>query len=250
MGPCAPPSCGPTCSVEGGARALYTSNSAKLTVAGNDIDFVRDLNFSQNTLLGEVFVAGRLAPWGAFTYTFMIPREDRGNGVLTADLRVGNTLFPIGSQAAVKATLTVHRWEAEAYPVVGCNYRVGGLLLGELLVQHFRVETATAEDSKTYSRFLMGIGGVGEFAPASNIFGKLKAAWVFLDDQNGVYLDGEGKFFPDFGSGGCGAGGGVFSSCRPYVGAGYRWRYSEWSKNDYTLTTSIHGPYAELGVIF
>jgi hypothetical protein len=221
-------------------------------VAGNDIDFVRDLNLLQNTLLGEVFVAGRLAPWGAFTYTFMIPSEDRGNGILTADLHVGSTIFPIGSQAQLKTTLTVHRWEAEAYPVVGCNYRAGGLLVGELLVEHIRVETAVAEDSKTYSRFLMGLGAVGEFAPANNIFGRLKAAWMFLDDQNGVYLDAEGKFFPDFNTGGsCGAGGGgLCSSCRCYVGAGYRWRYSEWSKNDYTLTTSIHGPYAELGVIF
>jgi hypothetical protein len=254
MGPCGPSRGGMQLSVEGGGRVFYTSNSVKRTFQGASIDFVRDLNFSQNTTLGEVFVAGRLSPRFAFTYTFMIPRDDRGNGVLPSPFRVGNTTFDTGERVTVKTTTTVHRWEGELYPIVGCNVRIGGLLVGELLVEHIRAESALAEDSKNYSRFLLGVGGVGELAMAPNVFGRVKAAWMFLDNQNGVYLDGEGKYFPkfDFGGGGCGSGGGLAAGARPYVGAGYRWRYSEWSKdggND-KLTVSIHGPYAELGVIF
>jgi hypothetical protein len=243
--------CGSKFSVEGGGRVLYTSNSIERTFRGQEIDLVRDLNFSQGTALGEVYAAVRLCPMLAATYTFMFPLEDRGNGLLPGDFRVGSTTFTIGERVAIKTTTTVHRWEGEVYPVIGCNYRLGGLLLGELLVHRIRLEAANVEDSETFSKFLMGVGGVGEFAPASNVFARVKAAYMFLEDQNGIYLDGEGKFFPDF-STGCGPGGSMASGARPYVGAGYRWRYSEWSKNDghSKLTVSIHGPYAEVGVIF
>lgn len=249
--PCPPMGCEKQFSLEGGGRVFYTSNSAQWTHAGAKVDLVRDLNFSQNTTLGELYVAGRLCPWLAVTYNFMIPRDDRGNGVLPGTLTIGNTIFAAGEQVSVKSTTTIHRWEGELYPIVGCNVRLGALVLGELLVQRLRVESALAEDSESWSRFLMGVGGVAELGMAKNVFGRIKAAWMFLDDQNGVYLDGEGKYFPELGSG-CGPGGGMLGGWRPYGGVGYRWRYSEWSKSDGNnkLTVSIHGPYAEVGVIF
>lgn len=249
MGPFLPKQGCTTFSVEGGGRLFYTSNSAKLTREGT-IDFVRDLHFSQNTVVGEVYAGVRISPTLAFTYTFMIPRDDNGNGILPADLIVDNTLFPAGEQVALKTTTTLHRWEGEVYPIVGCNYRGGGLLFGELLVERLRVEDGQQSDSEEYSRFLMGIGGVAEFAPADSVFARVKAAYTFLENQNGVYIDGEGKYFPEL-DGGCGSGG-MPSGIRPYVAAGYRYRYAEWTRNEGNtkLEITIHGPYAEAGVIF
>lgn len=266
--PCPPPACGPapmpfamgpcfpqkSCtkfSFEGGGRLFYTSNAVKLTHNNQaTIDFVRDLNFSQNTLVGEVFGAVRICPTLAFTYTFMIPRDDEGNGLLPANLVVDNTVFAAGQLIAAKTTTSLHRWEGEAYPIIGCNYRVGGLLFAELLIERLRVEDGIQSDSEEYSEFLMGIGGVAEYAPADNVYARVKAAYTFLQNQNGFYLDGEGKFFPEFNKG-CGPTS-MPSGMRPYVGAGYRYRYAEWSRNEGNdkLEITIHGPYAEVGVIF
>jgi hypothetical protein len=241
-----------TFSLEGGARAFYTNNSVILNRdnQGGSLDFVRDLNFSQGTIVGEVYAAVRMSPKLAATYTFMIPRQDNGHGTLPIDVVVDNTTFIAGSQVAAKSVTTIHRWEGEAYPVFGCNYRLGGLLFGELIIQRFRMNDAQQEDSEEYSEFLMGVGGVAEYAPADNVFARVKAAYTFLGNQNGVFVDGEGKFFPDLSSG-CGTGG-VPSGVKPYVGGGYRYRYSEWKRNESndTLQATIHGPYAEVGVIF
>jgi hypothetical protein len=245
--------------VEGGGRILYTCNAAKLTRQGTEtldgigngtIDFVRDLNFSQSTLVGEVYAGVRICPTLAFTYTFMIPREDEGNGTLPADLIVDNTRFNAGQRVAVKSTTTLHRWEGEVYPIVGCNYRAGGLLFGELLVERLRVEDGQQSDSEVFSEFLMGVGGVAEFSPAESVYARVKGAYTFLQDQNGFYIDGEGKFFPEM-NGGCGSGG-MPSGIRPYVSAGYRYRYAEWSRNEghVKLEVTIHGPYVGAGVIF
>ncbi len=259
MGPCLPKQSCKMCSVEGGGRILYTCNSVKLTregeptldgIGNGTIDFVRDLHFNQSTPVGEVYAGVRICPTLAFTYTFMIPREDDGHGRLDADLVVDNTRFAAGSQVALKSTTTVHRWEGEVYPIIGCNYRAGGLLFGELLVQRLRVEDGQQSDSEVFSEFLMGIGGVAELAPADNVYARVKAAYTFLQNQNGVYIDGEGKYFPDL-NGGCGSRG-VPSGIRPYVSAGYRFRYAEWSRDEghVKLEVTIHGPYVGAGVIF
>jgi len=257
MGPCFPQQSCTTFSVEGGGRVLYTTNSAKITrendaagTGGGIIDLVRDLNFSQSTLVGEVYAGVRMCPTLAFTYTFTIPREDDGHGRLNANITIGNTTFTQGTQVAVKSLTTLHRWEGEVYPIIGCNYRAGGLLLGELLVQRFRFEDGAASDSKVYSEFLMGVGGVVEIAPTENAYARVKAAYTFLQNHYGYYIDGEGKFFPELKSG-CGSGG-MPSGVRPYVSAGYRYRYAEWSRHDPNVKfeTSFHGPYVGGGVIF
>ena len=251
-GPCFPMKSCKTFSLEGGARAFYTNNSVILNRdnQGGSLDFVRDLNFSQGTIVGEVYAAVRMSPKLAATYTFMIPRQDNGHGTLPIAVVVDNTTFTAGTQVAAKSVTSMHRWEGEAYPIFGCNYRLGGLLFGELIIQRLRMKDALQEDSEEYSEFLMGVGGVAEYAPADNVFARVKAAYTFLGNQNGVYVDGEGKFFPDLSSG-CGTGG-VPSGVKPYVGGGYRYRYSEWKRNESndTLQVTIHGPYAEVGVIF
>jgi hypothetical protein len=229
--------------VEGGARGIYATNSASLHIdRGGDIDFVRDLRFSESTLLGEVYAAVRSVPTLAVTYTFMIPREDRGNGVLPAPLIAGRTLFNPGERVSIKYELTIHRWEGEVYPVFGWNYRLGGWVLAELLVSHLRVENQQGvSDSENSSEFIMGVGGVGEVSPSSNVFARFKGAYTFLQNHSGVYLEGEGKFFPQFGPG-----------MRPYVGAGYRYRYIDWSLDGGNRKWNItaHGPFAEVGIIF
>lgn len=252
MGPCFPGQSCTTLSVEGGGRLLYASNgSVKLTIqgaGGGTIDFVRDLNFSQSLLLGEVYAGVRISPTLAFTYTFMIPREDDGHGVLNAGITIDNTVFAAGTPVAVKSLTTVHRWEGEVYPIVGCNYRVGGLLLGELFVQRFRFTSGAASDSQVFNEFLMGVGGVAEVSPADGVYARVKGAYTFLQNHNGFYIDGEGKYFPEMKSG-CG---GVPSGVRPYVSAGYRFRYGEWTRNDgnLKLESTVHGPYVGAGVIF
>ena len=79
----------------------------------------------------------------AVTYTFLIPRDDEGHGILPANLIVDNTLFIAGNPVAIKTTTSRHRWEGEYYAILGCNYRAGGLLFGELLIERLRVEDGT-----------------------------------------------------------------------------------------------------------
>ena len=260
---CPPPACGPMSppflagpcmpvqdckgiNVEGGVRAFYTRNWAKLTrQIDGDVNFVKDLNFSENTLVGEVYGALRVAPTLALTYSFLIPREDHGWGTLPADLNVNGTIFTAGTQVTAKSTTSLHRFEGEYFLFVGPNYRAGGYLLGELWVERFSMESDVASDSKTRDEFLMGGGGSGEYAPSKGIFLKFKGAYTFLQKQTGIYLDGQGRFFPELNT--CGGNVGF----RPYVAAGYRYRAAEWVINEDTkFQTSIHGPYAEVGLIF
>lgn len=245
LGPCQPVQQCSTFSIEGGGRAFYTRNWFKLTQGTDpDINFVKDLNFSENTLVGEIFGAVRIVPSLAATYTFMLPREDHGYGVLPADLTVNGTLFPAGTHVTAKTTISLHRFEGEYFAVVGPNYRGGVYLLGELWFNQFSMTSDITSDSKIRNEFLMGIGGSGEFAPSRGTFVKIKAAYTFLEKQNGVFLDGQAKLFPDLN-------GGPGSGFRPYVAAGYRYRSSQWDLNENTkLQASIYGPYAEVGVIF
>ncbi|MBM3300554.1 MAG: hypothetical protein FJY85_11425 [Deltaproteobacteria bacterium] len=143
---------------------------------------------------------------------------------------------------SLRYELTVHRFEGELYPVVSNNYRVGGWLLGEILVQNLRVrDVQTQSDSVSTSDFIMGVGGVAEISPGTNMFARLKGAYTFLQNQTGVYLEGEGKFFPQFDGG-----------FRPYLGAGYRYRFMQWTLAEGNMKWNVyaHGPFAEFGIIF
>ena len=245
MRPCPPTNQYRSLAFEGGGRGYYSGNSLRiLWNGGPDIDFIRDLNFAQNTLVAEIYAALRVVPTLALTYSYMIPREDNGNGFLPVDFRVGNTIFPSGTVVRAKSNTSLHRLEGECFFVLGYNYRVGGLLLGEMWVENLRMESATASDSQETTEFLMGAGGTGEYGPGYGIFVKFKGAYTFLQKQNGMYLDFQGKFFPEFNNG-CG------SQIRLYVTGGYRFRSSEWVFNvDRKIQATSQGPYVELGVIF
>jgi hypothetical protein len=248
MRPCPPANQCRIFSFEGGGRGYYSGNSFRIIWNGGaDIDFIRDLNFSQNTLVAEVYAALRLVPTLALTYTYMIPRIDDGNGVLPVNFAVGKTIFPAGTAVTVKSTTSLNRWEGEYFFVVGSNHRVGGLLLGELWVENLQMEGLDVRglnqrDSQETQEFLMGAGGSGEYAPANGFFVKFKGAYTFLQKQNGWYFDCQGKFFPEFN---CGA------QMRLYLTGGYRYRSSEWLYNvDRKIQATTQGPYVELGVIF
>lgn len=245
--PCPPANPCRMFSFEGGGRGYYSGNSFRIIWnGGGDIDFIRDLNFSQNTLVAEIYAALRLVPTLALTYTYMIPRIDNGNGYLPVDFTIGKTVFPAGTPVTLKSTTSLNRLEGEYFFVVGYNSRVGGLLLGELWVENLLMEGpiggAGQRDSQETQEFLMGAGGSAEYAPANGFFVKGKAAYMFLQKQNGIYLDCQGKFFPELNCG---------SQMRLYLTGGYRYRSSEWVYNvDRKIQAASQGPYVELGVIF
>ena len=253
LGDCGAQSCGPGLGIEVGGRAYYTTNIVKWkNDQGADVDFIEDLHFSRNTLLGEIYGALRMPPWGALSYTFTFPRLDNGHGTLLGDLVIGQTLFPAGTQITAKIERTIHRWEGEYFIPVGCSLRVGPYLMGELFVQKLTVDDGTVSESRTFQEFIMGVGGSAEFAPAYNFFLKGKAAYTFLQNQSGVFVDVEGRFFPDLAS--CGVQG-MTGSLRPYLGAGYRLRQSTRFKeddreNNNRFELTIHGPYASVSVVF
>jgi hypothetical protein len=214
-----------------------------------DVDFIRDLHFSPGLLVGEIYGAFRMPPRLALSYTFMIPRVDDGWGILPVPLTIRDTVFPAGTQLATKSTFTLHRWEGEFFAATLDQFRVGPYLMGELLVDTMEVRGGGLSETTTFTEFLMGAGASGEFAPAYNVFVKGKAAYTFLQNQGGVYLDGEIRLFPDFDQDGLAGGPRGF---KPYVGVGYRLRVSTWnSTGSYTKTRlTSHGPYASVGVVF
>jgi len=250
---CAPPRCGPRFRFEGGGRVYYSTNYARIVNDDAvDLDFIEDLNFPRNTLHGEVYGAFRIPPRLALTYTFTIPRVDRGFGALPIDMIVGETLFAAGTQVEALSTVSLHRWEAEYFFKVGCKFRAGPLLLGELFVTTLKLEAGAVDDQEAYTEFIMGAGVTSEFAPAHNLFFKCKAAYTFLQNQGGVDVDGEAKFFPEFGRSGCNPYGSR-KRMRPYVGMGYRYKamtYHGQREGNQRTRISSHGPFASLGVIF
>jgi hypothetical protein len=249
MGPCVPDNTCKTINVEGGGRLLYiTTNEFKLKVDnGSDINLAKDLNFSCNNVVGEVYAAVRMPKFGALTYTFLIPRTDNGNGVLISDLDFNGRFYPVGTPVTSKLEISRHRWEAEYFLSVGCNSRVAGLLLGELWVRNFELEGPDASTNRWESTFLMGVGGTVEYAPANGFFLKGKGVFKFLQDQTGWYLEGAGRYFPEMNQG-CG---GMDLGFRPYGGVGFRWESSNWRINEnLKLQTSFYGPFAEVGVVF
>jgi len=89
MMPCPPQQPFPRFSYELGARAFYSTNEFKVKFDDNraDIDFIKDLNFARNLLLGEFYAALRLPPVFALTYSFSLPRPDSGYGVIVVERR-------------------------------------------------------------------------------------------------------------------------------------------------------------------
>jgi hypothetical protein len=251
MGPCMPTNDCNSFSLEGGARAYYPTLSTYLRNPNTgQTDLIRDLSFSPNYLLGEVYAALRVPPTFAFTYTFQIPRQDDGNGILPTNITVNGVQFLAGSHVAAQTLKSQHRFEGEYYFMNGCNYRVGPYVMGELFVHRLEMKDALVSTTHSNTWFVMGVGASGEFAPSKNVFGRLKAAYTFLNNQNGVYLDFEGKFFPEFMTS---CGGGMKSTVKPYVGVGYRYRNALWQTNtsaDLQIDTIVYGPHAEFGLIF
>ncbi|GEM_PF-880999 len=273
-GPAPPPLCGPmppalpfapcmpkpSCwnvAVEFGGRAYSTTNSLVTGDAtGLSMDWVRDLNLSQNTLVGEIYGGLRLPPSAAFMYTFQFPRLDSGFGALGHSLDVGSTNFPAGTFITLDTTRSLHRWELEYYPLIGCNYRFGPLLLAELLVNRLEVDgdldadgTLETNGSAEFVEFYLGAGGVGEYAPEPNLFFRAKAAVTFLNNSLGLFADAEARYSPQTDPVGCNQS--ALGGVRPFLGGGYRFRTVNVEPSDTEeVRFYTHGPYAELGLIF
>lgn len=236
--------------LELGGRAFYSMNHFFYNDDRlGEIDFVEDLNHLQDTVVGEIYGGLRLAPNFAFTYTYQFPREDYGHGVLPIDLTVGDIAFVAGSQVTSRVTWQSHRWEAEWYPMVGCDYRIGPYLMSDYWVTTLRLTDDQAQqDEETFQQFFLGVGGVAEYAAANILFFKAKAAYAFLNNSSGVFLDGIARYAPNTGEPGCGD---WLSSVRPFMGVGYRYRTSYISEDDeIDYNFYVHGPYAELGLVF
>ena len=245
QGPCLPVQPCRSFSLEEGCRGFYTGNSFRIIRnKGADIDFVRNLNFSQNTLVAEVYAALRIVPRFALTFSYMIPRDDTGHGILPEAFTVGPTTFPAGTLVTCKSSTFLCRLEGECFLAVGNNYRVGGLLLGELWGENLFMNSNFAWGYEYFEKSQMGVGGTGEYAPADGVFIKFKGAYTFLQNQDGLFLDCQGKLFP---KSVC-----YESQMRPYVAGGYRFRSFElWIVNeDKKIQATIQGPYVELGLIF
>ncbi len=263
MAMCSPPGCGPTFSFEAGGRAtLALSTIWHETEGSSKINFQRDLYFKDVLALGEVYAAVRIAPRIAFTYTFIIPTEDEDTGFITAPLQVGNVLFPANSIINWKTTTSVHRWEGEYFFLTGCNYRIGGYGLGELIVDDLRfTDTLGNQADRSDTKFLLGFGGSAEYGFSDNMFLRAKGAYTFLEDTTyGIYAEVSGRMFPDTNNGcqpqsACGSSD-LFSGWRPYGEIGYRYRVVEWDRGNNNqgqsqkLFTQFHGPFAALGAIF
>ena len=265
MGMCPPSDCGPTFSFEGGARAtLALSDIEYVTDNFNRVYFQRDLNFKDVLVVGEIYAAVRIAPRISFTYSFVLPSEDKDYGWVWGQMEVDNVVFGPASYVEWKTTTTAHRWEGEYFFLTGCNYRLGAYGLGELIVNDVRftgIAPATATAEKSYSKFLLGFGGSAEYAVSDDMFLKGKAAYTFLEDTNyGVYAEVCGRMFPQLDDGcqppsPCGSDS-LFSGWRPYGEVGYRYRVIEWDLGtnaqgqNRKLFTQFHGPYAAIGAIF
>lgn len=259
-GPMPPPMCGPmpvqapmgpepNIGLEIGGRAFYSLNHFYYhdDLRGS-LDIVDDLNHLADTLVGEIYGGIRLAPSLAFTYTYQFPREDFGYGELPLDLEIDDVVFAQGTRVTSRIERQAHRWELEWYPIVGCDYRVGPYMMADYYVTAFRVSDDAVRDEEIFEQFYLGLGGVAEYAAANILFLKVKAAATFLNESSGAYVDGIARYAPNTGEPGCGN---WLSSIRPFMGLGYRYRtvYQPEDDNvDYTF--SVHGPYAELGLVF
>lgn len=256
---CSPPGCDPEFYLEAGARALYVTGTAEYFWDGYlKTEFQRDLNFKDVLVLAEVYGGFRIAPRIAFTYSFIFPTDDEDVGFVTGRVRIGERDF---RETAVEwnTTTYLHKWEAEYFFLVGCNYRFGIYGLGELIVgdvEFTQVNNPANHADESYSKFLLGFGASGEYGVSKNIFLKLKAAYSFLDDTRySVYGDLSARMFPDLSNEcdprpGCGSES-IFSEVRPYGEIGYRFRRIEWYINeDEQFFVKLQGPYIGVGAIF
>ncbi len=256
---CAPSPCGPTqyCNNtwELGGRLIYLNNEMKIKYSDNraDLDFVRDLNFSPSYLTGEVYGALRFAPCFALTYTFRIPRQDGGWGILPSRFRFDGVDIPQGSTTNWKYTPYLIRQEAEYYFVTGCNFRAAGILGGEVLISDVKVDYTDPQGlsnslKRTKVWGIASVGGIGEFSPINQVFLRFKGLYNWVPGKAGGFtLDGDVRIFPELG----GQSYGGPSMFKAYVGAGYRYtnvQVGESENADWFIVQ--HGPYAELGVIF
>jgi hypothetical protein len=235
--------------LEIGGRAFYSLNHFYLNDdTTGSIDFVEDLNHLADTVVAEIYGGIRLAPNFAFSYTYQFPRDDYGYGTLPLDLTVGDVTFVAGTQVTSKVTWQSHRWEAEWYPIVGCDYRVGPYFMADYWVTSLKLSDAQVQDEEYYQQFFIGAGGVAEYAAANMLFFKVKAAATFLNDSSGALVDGIARYAPNTGEPGCGD---WLTSVRPFMGVGYRYRTAYTAYNDeIDYNFYVHGPYAELGLVF
>jgi hypothetical protein len=255
--PCGPAPCGQLCnnSWELGGRLIYLNNEAKIKFddTRQDIDFIRDLNFSPSYLTGEVYGAIRFAPCFALTYTFRIPRQDGGWGVLPSNFRFDGVTIPQGSTTNWKYTPYLIKQEAEYYITAGCNLRIGAVLGGEVLISDIKVDyidpqglSNSLKNTRVWG--IPSVGGIAEFSPINQVFLRFKGLYQFVPTRAGGFtLDGDVRIFPEFGGGSYGGP----SMFKLYVGAGYRYQnvqFAEHDNADYLLVQ--HGPYGEVGVIF
>ncbi len=256
MGPCFPQT---DCkwNYELGARAFYSTNYFKIVFDDGraNIDFVRDLNFARNLVIGEFYGALRLSPNFALTYTGSIPRPDSGYGIIPSRLNMGGAIIPAGSSTYWQINPFNIRQDIEYYLVQGCNYRLGALLTTELWVSEIKVryrgpnDIADSETKDTRLVGWPGFGGVVEYAPFNQLFLRVKGTYNITPGLvNGFKIAAEGKVFPDMNSGTCG---GPAPSIRPYITAGYLFDYA-WikSSDDEKIEAYVNGPYGELGFIF
>jgi len=238
---------------EAGVRGFQTANIARIHATDHTgLNFINELNFSPSLLFGEVYAGIRFPPRLAFNYSFMIPVEDHGHGLLPRSITVGETLFTAGSNVTGKATLSLHRWEGIYYAAVRCQSRIGVLLMGELPVLKLEMDDGVTEDSEDINPFLLGVGAVAEFSPENHLFFKVKAAYTFLNEHSGAYVDGEARYFPDINERRRRVGLPTVK-LRPYLSVGYRYRMT-WcdleEDEDTYLQFGYYGPYAAVGVVF
>jgi hypothetical protein len=235
---------------EFGARGFYTSNGFILERPGvAPIDFVNDLKLSPNTLTGGIFLNLNFPQKVGFTYSYIFPRLDTGGGTLPAPITIGSTLFTAGRIVTVNSSTQLHRWEIEALFLGNQYASIRPLFTLELWINNLSMRsdgvgaaavgvgaTAPLDGSQTSTKFLMGFGADTHYMPIKNLFLKIKAAYMCLDNSSGTYLDGSLRLFPDQGV---------------YLGVGYQFRQSTFRFDpDATVNAKVQGPYFEFGLLF
>ncbi len=235
-----------------GGRIWYPNPDVDLLQDSfRDIDFVNDLDFKRDFLIGEIYLSYRQPPTFALTLTGAMPLSEleTSGAVLPDNFELEGRTFAAGTVVDAKASFYQARLEGVYYIAFDDFYRAGPYLMAELETGEFEMTDATDTRSKGGTGLLFGLGAEAEVIPTKGLYAKAKGAYTVGPRTTGIFADTELRFFPQL------SGIGLPPLPGPgqvYLGAGYRYR-SVYTRIDDTgryIRGVAQGPYGAIGVLF